>query len=289
MPHPTIRDYLKQFPDDAACLAHLFKVRFGDDHLCPSCGKAGRWYPLTNRRAYTCQWCGYHLYPCVGTPFESSRTPLVSWFFAVYLFTTTRHGVAAKELERQLGVTYKTAWRMAHEIRKHMAAVDGEEPLSGVVEIDETMVGGHRPGPPGRGALGKTIVLGMVERDGDVVTKVIPDFAKSTIQPIVEAHVEKGSTVHTDEMNAYGGLAAKGYEHHAVKHKAGEYVDGDSHVNTIEGYWSRLKNSIRGTHVHVSGKHLQKYAGEFEYRHNRRKRPGAMLPELLSKFPPCDE
>jgi transposase-like protein len=195
MSQPTIFGFLRQFPNDAACLAHLFEVRFGQGYVCPDCRKPGRWYPLTKRRAYTCQWCGHHLYPCVGTPFEASRTPLVSWFFAICLFTTSRHGVAAKELERQLGVTYKTAWRMAHEIRKHMAAVDGEEPLSGIVEVDETYVGGHRPGKPGRGAAGKTIIVGMVERDGDVVTKVVPNVRKGTVEPIIEANVERGSTV----------------------------------------------------------------------------------------------
>jgi transposase-like protein len=197
--------------------------------------------------------------------------------------------VPAKELQRQLGVTYKTAWRMGHKIREHMAAVDGEEPLSGIVEVDETYVGGHRPGKPGRGAAGKTIIVGMVERDGDVVTKVVPNVRKVTVEPLIEANVEKGSTVHTDELASYRGLTAKGYTHETVNHGAGEYVAGDSHVNTIEGYWSRLKNSIHGTHVHVSGKHLQKYAGEFEYRYNSRKQPRKMLAELLTTFPQPDE
>jgi transposase-like protein len=226
MSHPTIFDFLKQFPNDAACLAHLFEVRFGQAYVCPDCRKPGRWYPLAKRRAYTCQWCGHHLYPCVGTPFEASRTPLTSWFFAICLFTTSRHGVAAKELERQLGVTYKTAWRMAHEIRKHMAVVDGEEPLSGVVEVDETYVGGHRPGKPGRGAVGKTIIVGMVERDGGVVTKVVPNVRKGTLEPVIEANVTKGSTVHTDELASYRGLTGKGYTHETVNHGAGEYVVG---------------------------------------------------------------
>ena len=140
-----------------------------------------------------------------------------------------------------------------------------------------------------RGAAGKTIIVGMVERGGDVVPKVVPNVRKKTLEPIIQAHVEKRSTVHTDELASYRGLTGKGYTHETVNHGAGEYAVGDSHVNTIEGYWSRLKNSIRGTHVHVSGRHLQKYAGEFEYRHNRRRRPATMLPELLAKFPPSGE
>jgi transposase-like protein len=285
----NVVQFFRQFPDDDACLAQVFDTRYGQGHVCPKCERAAKWYKIKSVRAYACQWCGWHLHPTAGTLFEDSRTSLRLWFYAMYLFTTSRHGVPAKELQRQLGVTYKTAWRMGHEIRKHMAAVDGEEPLSGVVEVDETYVGGHRPGKPGRGAAGKTIIVGMVQRDGDVVTKVVPNVRKVTVEPIIEANVEKGSTVHTDELASYKGLAAKGYTHETVNHGAGEYVVGDSHVNTIEGYWSRLKNSIRGTHVHVSGKHLQKYAGEFECRYNRRKRPGTMVSELLSVFPPLDE
>lgn len=125
----TIREFLAQFSDDEKCLEHLFNVRFKQGHVCPKCTKAAKWYRIQAERAYSCQWCGHHLHPTVGTPFEDSRTPLQLWFYAIYLFTTSRHGVPAKELERQLGVTYKTAWRMAHLIRQHMEYVDGEFPL----------------------------------------------------------------------------------------------------------------------------------------------------------------
>lgn len=218
---------------------------------------------------------------CVGTPFAKSRTPLQLWFYAIYLFTSTRHGVSAKELQRQLGVTYKTAWRMGHEIREHMADVDGEEPLSGHVEADEAYVGGKREGKRGRGAEGKTIVFGMVERDGDLMVKVVPDAKTKTIQPIIE----EGSTMHTDEWWAYKGLKRAGYEHQTVEHGAGEYANGNCHVNTIEGYWSFLKNGIRSTHIHVSGNHLEKYAKEFEFRFNSRSNSSEMFPELISTYP----
>ena len=204
----------------------------------------------------------------VGTPFAKSRTPLQKWFYAMYLFTTTRHGVAAKELQRQLGVTYKCAWRLGHELRKYMADVDGETPLSGNVEADETYVGGRTTGGKrGRGAPNKTVVFGMVERGGDLMAGVVPNVRKKTLQPIVEANVVTGSTVHTDELKSYGGLSKVGFEHETVNHGAGQYVRGSSHVNSIEGFWARLKLSIRGTHVHVSRKHLQKYVKEFEYRY----------------------
>jgi transposase len=285
---PTIREFFQLFPDDETCLNHLFEVRFGQGHECPSCKRSAKWYRIRKEPAFSCQWCGHHLHPMAGSLFEDTRTPLQDWFYAIFLFTTSRHGVPAKELQRQLGVTYKTAWRMGHEIRKHMAAVDGDDPLSGTVEIDDVLVGGHRPGKPGRGAAGKTLMISMVERDGEVITKVVPNARKRTVQPIIEAAVEKGSTVYSDELKSYDGLAAKGYAHEAVNHGRGEYVRGACHTNTIEGYWSRLKNSIRGTHVHVSGQHLQKYAGEFEYRYNRRQKPRKMLAELLSVFPQPD-
>ena len=114
----TLRTFFKQFPDDDACLEHLFNVRFGKDHECCKCHRPGNWHRLNSERAYSCQWCGNHLHPTVGTPFEKSRTPLQLWFYAIYLFTTTRHGVSGMELKRQLGVTYKCAYRMGQQIRE---------------------------------------------------------------------------------------------------------------------------------------------------------------------------
>src|ERR1700693_2713890 len=167
----TFRQFLVQFPNDEACLSHIFEVRFGQGHECPKCNKKSKWFRFKAERAYACQWCGHHIHPSAGTPFEDSRTPLQLWFYAIYLFTTSRHGVPAKELERQLGVTYKCAWRMGHEIRKHISKVDGEFPLFGQVEIDETYIGGYRRGGRrGRGAPNKTIVFGMLQRGGQVMT-----------------------------------------------------------------------------------------------------------------------
>jgi transposase-like protein len=280
----SVREFLGTFNTDEACLNHLFNVRFGQGHTCPKCERKAKWYRIQAERAYSCQWCGNHLHPTVGTPFEDSRTPLQFWFYAIYLFTTSRHGVSGKELQRQLGVTYKTAWRMGHEIRKHMAEVDGENMLSGQVEIDETLVGGYREGKRGRGAAGKTIVFGMLERDGEVMTKVVEDVKTKTLQPLITGNVEKGSTIHTDELGSYNGLNRQGYKHNTVNHGAGEYVRGNSHVNGLESFWKHLKASIRGTHIHVSKKHLAKYAKEFEFRFNRRGNAKAMFPALVSQF-----
>jgi len=287
----SIIQFFKQFPDDETCLQHLFGTRFGQGHECPKCERASNWYRIKAERAYSCQWCGHHLHPTVGTPFEKSRTPLQLWFYAMYLFTTSRHGVPAKELERQLGVTYKTAWRMGHEIRKHMADIDGEIPLGGegkAVEVDKTYIGGvSRGGKRGRGAPGKTVVFGMLERDGHVMTKVVPNVRKATLQPIIEAYVVKGGELHSDELTSYTGLHMKGYRHMTVDHGAGEYVGfAGASVNGIENYWSQLKRSINGTHVLVSGKHLAKYAKEFEFRFNRRERAETMFSEMMTTFRP---
>src|ERR1700743_2014565 len=140
----TVKEFFKQFPSDEACLQHIMEVRYGLEGDCPKCGAQTKFYRVRSQRAYACQWCGWHTYPCVGTPFQDSRTSLQLWFYAIYLFTQSRHGVSAKELQRQLGVTYKCAWRMGHEIRKHMAIVDGDPQLGGVVEVDETFIGGYR-------------------------------------------------------------------------------------------------------------------------------------------------
>ena len=162
---PTLRQFQDRFPTEESCLEHLKLVRFGARHECEKCGKDAQFYRVKARRSYACEYCGHQIYPTAGTPFDRTRTPLRDWFYVMFLFCSTRNGVAAKEVERQLGVTYKTAWRMCHEIRKYMAAVDGDEPIGGlgsIVEADETFIGGYKRGA--RGFEGKTAVLGMRQR-----------------------------------------------------------------------------------------------------------------------------
>lgn len=280
----TIQDFFNRFPTNDACIAHLFELRFGAGFACPKCGEIGKFRKLAKQPAYTCN-CGNHVHPMVGTIFQDTHTPLAKWFYGVYLFTTSRHGVPAKELQRQLGVSYPTAFRMAHLIRQHMAKVDGDDPLDGHVEIDETMVGGVRTGGKrGRGAPGKTVVLDMVERQGDVMTKVVPNVRQATLVPHIVANVTKGATVSTDELRSYAKLAGLGYDHGAVNHSKNIWVNGKHHTNGIEGFWSLVKRSISGTHVHVSRKHLSKYLGEFEFRWNSRHEPSAMFPALMAGF-----
>ncbi len=281
----TLQEFQSEYPDDAACLDKIMALRYGQSPVCGECERETKYHRIAKRRAYACQWCGAHVYPCVGTPFEKSRTPLSKWFYAMYLFTTTRHGVPAKELERQLGVTYKCAWRIGHEIRKHMASAAAPD-LYGEVEVDETYkVGQGRPDPRRR-KRDKTIVIGAKERGGPVRTQVIPNVKRKTLEPYVKATVKPGSIVHTDENMAYWRLPLEGYHHRTVNHRMREYVRGHIHTNSIEGYWAHLKRSIRGTHIAVSAQHLPKYLGEFEYRHNLRGQPDQMFPLLVEMLRP---
>ena len=279
----TFKQFQTEYPDDAACLEAIMKVQFGGTRLdCPGCGVEAEFHAMTKRRAYACQECGHHIYPCAGTIFHKSRTKLTHWFFAMYLMTSTRHGVAAKELERQIGCTYKTAWRMAHELRKLMASADGRGLLSGHVEIDETLIGGRRRGEgPKNKRRGKTIVMGMVERDGRILAGPVPDVSQFTLEPIVLKNVNRDAVISTDELRSYGDLGLSFKEHGTVAHSLKEYVRGMHHTNTIEGHWSQLKRSIRGTHVHVSAKHLWKYVSEFSYRRNMRHSHSDMFNRLV--------
>ncbi len=280
----TVQEFFKRFPDDNACLAHLFQIRFGDAAHCPKCGEVGKLRRLARIPAYTCN-CGHHIHPMQGTPFERSHTPLQKWFYAMYLFTTSRHGVPAKELQRQLGVTYKTAWRMGHEIRKYMAKIDGDTPLDGHVEVDETYIGGKRRGNNrGRSLESRAVVFGMVERGGNLMTRVVANAQRGTLERHILENIRLGSTVSSDEWAAYRHLAKRGYRHGMVRHSAEQWVDGIHHTNSLEGFWSQLKRSIRGTHIHVSAKHLAKYLGEFEFRYNMRKTPEFMIARLLLSF-----
>jgi transposase len=280
----TIHDFFKRFPTDEACIAHLFDLRFGAEFACPKCGEIGKFRKLAKQPAYTCN-CGHHVHPMVGTIFKDSHTPLAKWFYAIYLFTTTRHGVPAKELQRQLGVSYPTAFRMAHLIRDHMAGVDGDPPLSGHVEVDEMYVGGRsHGGKRGRGAPNKTVVFGMLSRGGDVMAKVVPNARERTLEPLIMRNVEKGSTISSDEFAAYHRLGRIGFTHGSVNHGSKQYVDGIHHTNSLEGYWAQVKRSIRGTHIHVSAKYLQKYLGEFEFRYNLRRDPQLMFWHLVESF-----
>lgn len=286
----TFKQFQAEYPNDAACLAKLMEINYdGDEITCPACGVEGaKFHPMHTRKAYACQECGHHIYPCAGTIFHKSRTNLTKWFFAMYLMTSTRHGVAAKELERQLGVTYKCAWRMAHELRKLMASADHGGKLGGpdvAVEVDETVLGGpqNRHEQRSKGT-NKVMIFGMVERDGGKLRAgPVPDASKYTVEPIISENVLGGSQVNTDEHPSYTHLHRR-YFHSVVNHSRKEYVRDDAHTNTIEGHWSLFKRAVHGTHNNVSSKHLWKYVAEFSYRRNYRFSHSAMFDRLVGAF-----
>lgn len=285
---PTIREFLERFPDDDTCLDHMMRVRYGERFTCPSCERDARYYRVKARRSYECERCGHQVYPTAGTPFERTRTPLTDWFYVMFLFCASRNGVSAKEVQRQIGVTYKTAWRMCNLIRRYMGYVDGDAPLGGsgsgspVVEADKAFIGGKDE----RGKDDKTVVLGMAERDGgEVVTRVIPNRRANSVVPHIVWNVKPGSKIATDEARAFNELSEHGYNHGTVNHAADQYVNGEVHTNTIEAFWGNVKRAVQGTYVWVSPKWLQTYLWEFEFRHNLRRQPHLMFELLLQAFP----
>lgn len=281
----TISQFKKDFPDDNACLDFLFNARFGKDFACPSCKKVGSFHRVKGRKSYACAWCAKFVSPTAGTIFHKSDTALSLWFHAIFVMSVAKNGVAATEIERHVGVTYKTALRMAHKIRSLMEQ-DGEvSPFGGTVEIDETYIGGkRRGGKRGRGAPGKTAVFGISNRDtGRVFATSVPNVREATVMPLIRENVQIGSTVMTDEMGSYQKSKQHGYDHHAVKHSAGEYVRGKVHTNSIEGFWGQMKRSIDGTHHAVSRKHLQKYVDEHVFRWNHRDDAASLFSLLLAR------
>jgi transposase len=287
----SLMEFAKEFPDDATCLEWLWRNRLSKDGThahCPKC-KAKRafqrYHTSQQRQSWTCTACGHHLHPTAGTIFEKSATSLQLWFYAMYLMTSTRCGISAKQLERELGVTYKTAWRMAKMIRTELMEPD-DVPLSGKVEMDETYVGGKnrrgsRKGRPIPGQTHKTAVFGMVERDGRVIARTVPNVRRETLMPIVKERVLPATTVFTDEYHPYNPLKKAGYKHKRIHHGAKVYVSGDIHTNTIEGFWSLVKRGIGGVYHSVSAKHLQSYLSEYAWRYNRRNDPKAKFETLL--------
>ena len=282
----TFAQFKAQYPDDDACLWAIFLKRYKPD-VCPQCGVIGKLTRIAGRRAYACKE-GCHTYPCAGTIFEHSSTSLSLWFHAMYLMTATRNGVSGKELQRQLGVTYKCAYRIGQQLRKLMGKDNptNAAPLSGQVEVDETFVGGrkHRSKARRHGDKSdKAVVLGMAQRGGPLVGQVVASTGKMELIPPIMENVAPGTAIHSDEWNVYKRfLPMLGYRHAFVSHKADEFVRGDVHTNTLEGFWSHLKRGIRSTHVAVSKKHLQKYVDEFAWRFNNRHDPAAMFNRLIS-------
>ena len=274
----TIKDFNKMYPDDEACLNEIFKNRYGHLKACPQCSKKTNFYKVENRKCYACQFCGYQISPLADTIFHKSSTSLRNWFYSIYLFSVSKNGISAKELERHLGVTYKCAWRIAKQIR--LLFKQNKDLLSDIVEIDETYIGGKHRVKRGRGSENKTSVVGLAQRKGQIKARVTKNTRSSTIKSIVKDNVEVGIDIITDEYNSYNFVRKSGFKHFTVSHGSKNWVDGIAHTNTIEGFWSQLKRSINGTYHCVSPKYLQSYVDEFVYRYNHRA-SSSLLSNLL--------
>ncbi|MBF8267224.1 MAG: transposase [Dehalococcoidia bacterium] len=285
----TFKTFDAQFPNDDACLEWLKQNRWPNGITCEACQRVTKHYRVTRRPAYACEFCGKMISPMAGTIMEKSSTPLRSWFHAMFLMASTRCGISAKQLERELGVTYKTAWRMFRQIRSML----GENVIleGSSVEVDETYVGGKsmnrhkafRDGKRGRGAAGKTPVFGMVERKGSIVAKVVPDATASSVLPEIQARVSLKSVVYSDELHSYDRLGRMGYDHRRIHHVSKVYVVGDIHTNTIEGFWSLVKRGINGVYHSVSPEYLQSYVNEYAFRYNRRGQEEPMFQAFLAQ------
>ena len=264
----TLKQFLDMFPNDDVCLDYIRNKKYPKRIDCPQCEKNALFHRVKGRKSYACDFCGYQISPTANTIFHKSRTPLTTWFYVIYLMAQTRGGISAKQIQRETGVTYKTAWRMCKQIRQCLD--ENYSPFTGEVEIDESYFGGRRKGKRGRGAEGKTAVLGIVERNGKLEVRTIPNAKGKTILPIVSENVAREAMVYTDEYRVYKALPTMGYKHDAVPHAEKIYVLGNCHTNTIEGFWSNCKTGISGVYHSVSAKYLQYYLNEYAFRYNNR-------------------
>lgn len=249
----TLKNFKVDFPNDDACLDAIFQALHTKE--C-SCG--GEYHKIANRKQYQCSKCRYQIAPTADTIFHKSDTPLTLWFHAIFVFSNAKSGISAKELERQIGVTYKTAWRMLKLIRESLAQKGGK--LHGDVEMDETYEGGKKKAGRdnmylSRAMKSKKVIIGAVERGGEIRAEVSPSAKAKVIGNFLDRTIEvEGTRLFTDESNRYDSVAAH-YDRHTVNHSQKEYVRGEAHVNTMESFWSHVKRSIKGTHKSVSRKH----------------------------------
>ncbi len=284
----TFRDLLTNFGTTEQCLRFLRDLRWPDGIHCETCERVTKHHLRVERKCYACQHCGGQVRPTVGTIFEGSKVPLPDWFYVIWQFGKTRAGFSAKQVQRELGVSYPTALRMCNLIRERL----GETPtLDGVVEADECYIGG-RPryrgvSKRGRGTR-KVPVVGAVQRGGKVSVKAVDTVSRATVLPFLTERIEEGAEVYTDELNVYDVLPDHGYVHENVKHKEKQYVryadDGRTiHTNTLEGFWSYPKSAILRIHRGVSRRKLQGYLDEHTFRYNHRDDADGLFYAMLNR------
>jgi transposase-like protein len=271
----TLVEVVKHFADPDNCLAFAIRMRWPDAVVrCPRCDSE-RVSFVASRRVWQCKGCRRQFSVKVGTIFEDSPLPLDKWLTAIWLISNCKNGISSCELARDIGVTQKTAWFMLHRIRLSMQG-EGAGFLRGEVEVDESYIGGKarnmhkgKRKAKGRGAVGKAVVMGLLERHGEVRAMVVENNKRATLKPIVQANVYRGAAVFTDALSSYEGLSPE-YAHQVIDH-AECYVKGNIHTNGMENFWSLLKRGIKGTYVAVEPFHLFRYVDEQAFRFNNRK------------------
>lgn len=267
------------FYNEEEARIYLEKIRWPEGPICPHCGSTKEHYALhaqinskrpVRKGVWKCKECRKQFSVTVGTVFERSHIPLNQWLLAAYLMSSSKKGMSAHQLHRMLNVTYKTAWFMAHRIR-HAMNLNYNVKMKGVVEADETYIGGKAKGKRGRGAENKTPVFSLVERNGRVMSTPVERVTGINLKSIIKQNVHKSTTIMTDEFLSYRGLNKEFARHGVVNHGRKQYVNGDAHTNTVEGYFSILKRGIIGVYHHVGKNHLHRYLSEFDFRYNARK------------------
>lgn len=271
----SLLSLINTFSDEVVCIKHLETLRWNGNPVSPFFPESKVYVCKGNK--YKCKESGKYFNVKTGTMFDNTKVKLQKWFMAIWLITSHKKGISSIQLSKDIKVTQKTAWFMLQRIRACFG-IDNDSHLDGEVEIDETFVGGKNKNrhaknktknAQGRSTKDKTPVVGMIERGGKVIAKVTTGTSSADITPLVETYVAKTASVYTDEWSGYNGIKG-GYNVEVVQHGAGEYVVGNAHTNTIEGFWSGLKRSIIGIYHHVSTKHLQKYVDASAFRYNMR-------------------
>ena len=264
-------EFFNKFPNEEACVKFLEKSRWGEGEIKSLFADCGVWRIKTRLGLYKCAKTKRQFTVRQGTIFEESRLPLQKWFMAIFLLHSLKKGISSIQLGKYLGITQKSAWFLLHRIRYAIEHKNFSKPLDGIVEVDEHYSGGKtKGGKRGRGAEKKTPIFGIAQRQGELRCGSVENVKKATLEPIIRKNVEIGARVMSDEFLSYNGLEKAGYAHEVVKHREKEYVRGNIHTNTLEGFWSHFKRGVKAIQIHVSKKHLNKYCKEYEFRYNSR-------------------